>query len=84
MTLSAGDNRWTSEVMPNVGYLSSHDSRVHFGLGSIAAFDSIVVQWPVSPPYWEEFGPGPANQHFVLKKGSGKAVRDQNPNGDAP
>lgn len=84
VTLSAGDNRWTSEVMPNVGYLSSHDSRVHFGLGSIAAFDSIVVQWPVSPPYWEEFGPGPANQHLVLKKGSGKAVRDQNPNGDAP
>lgn len=34
------------EHYPTRGYLSTDDPRVHFGLGTIAKVDSIVVMWP--------------------------------------
>lgn len=34
------------EHQPARGYLSTHDSRAHFGLGDVAKLDSLVVIWP--------------------------------------
>jgi hypothetical protein len=46
LDLVAGDVRAVREVRPNSGYLSSHDPRVHFGLGRARAVDSLRVRWP--------------------------------------
>jgi len=42
----AGGRRWTEERVAGSGYLSQNDGRMHFGLGSTALIDKIVVQWP--------------------------------------
>ncbi len=34
------------EVMPTRGFQSTSDSRVHFGLDSLAVIDSLVINWP--------------------------------------
>lgn len=34
------------EHQPARGYLSTHDSRAHFGLGDLTRLDSLVVTWP--------------------------------------
>lgn len=36
------------EQQPTRGYLSTNDSRAHFGLGKFFQIDSLVVQWPDS------------------------------------
>jgi len=42
----AGGKRWMEERVAESGYLSQNDGRLHFGLGSAAAIDKIVVHWP--------------------------------------
>ena len=34
------------EHQPTRGYLSTHDSRAHFGLGKVSRIDSLLVRWP--------------------------------------
>lgn len=34
------------EHQPSRGYMSTHDSRVHFGLGATSNIDSVIVVWP--------------------------------------
>ncbi|MDR8392517.1 VCBS repeat-containing protein [Aliifodinibius sp. S!AR15-10] len=46
LTLWAGDEVFYREQMPNRGYLSSIDHRVHFGLGNNNQVDSLKVIWP--------------------------------------
>lgn len=46
VTLQAGGRRWFRDVLPNQSYCSSHDPRVHFGLGSVSRIESVVVRWP--------------------------------------
>ncbi len=41
-----GNQRQFYEHQPTRGYLSSHDPRVHFGLGAIDRLDSLEVRWP--------------------------------------
>ncbi len=36
----------TSEIHSGGSYLSQHDLRIHFGLGSATKIDSVEVQWP--------------------------------------
>ena len=43
---SAGDLQQTVVNVPQSGYLSSHDPRPHFGLGSHAAVDKLTIYWP--------------------------------------
>jgi hypothetical protein len=45
VTVSAGGRRWTRRVVPAQSYLSSHDPRLHFGLGDAAVVD-VRVRWP--------------------------------------
>jgi hypothetical protein len=42
----AGSRHWTAERVASSGYLSQDDGRLHFGLGSAAAIDKLVVHWP--------------------------------------
>ncbi len=36
----------TEEVRGGGGYLSQHDFRIHFGLGTATKIDSVEVRWP--------------------------------------
>lgn len=53
-------------------YLSSHDVRCHFGLGTSAEYARITVQWPDG--LREEFPGGAADRVMVLSRGSGATI----------
>jgi hypothetical protein len=42
----AAGKRFTDERVASSGYLSQNDGRLHFGLGSAALADKIIVHWP--------------------------------------
>jgi hypothetical protein len=42
----AGKHLWTKQVSPAGSYLSSSDTRVHFGLGAISSLDNVTINWP--------------------------------------
>ena len=42
----AGGKRWMAERVAGSGYLSQDDARMHFGLGTAATVDKIVIHWP--------------------------------------
>jgi hypothetical protein len=46
VTIRAGDITQFDEVRGGGSYLSQNDLRLHFGLGSAASIDSVVVRWP--------------------------------------
>jgi hypothetical protein len=66
----AGDRRYWRLVQPAFSYASSNDPRVHVGLGSNAAYDSILIHWPDGTS--EVFPGGPADRYNTLRKGEGK------------
>jgi hypothetical protein len=45
ITTDNGRSQW-NEVTTSVGYASSSDSRVHFGLGASAHVTELEVRWP--------------------------------------
>jgi len=45
-TVTAGDLVQFNEVRSGSSYLSQNDLRLHFGLGSKAAIDSLEISWP--------------------------------------
>jgi hypothetical protein len=44
--VQAGERTWTREVRGAGGLYSSHDRRIHVGLGEVKRVDSVRVQWP--------------------------------------
>lgn len=46
VTIVAGGKRQMLEEFPTRGYLSSVDSRLHFGLGAATVVDTVAVVWP--------------------------------------
>ena len=44
--VTAGARHWLEERVAESGYLSQDDGRLHFGLGSAATVDKVVVHWP--------------------------------------
>jgi hypothetical protein len=77
ITLRAGDRRWVRTVQSAGSYLSSSDSRAHFGLGAVERFDVIEVLWPDGKPEAskEVFPGGAVNRHVTLVRGKGRSVR---------
>ncbi|MFQ5631508.1 MAG: CRTAC1 family protein, partial [bacterium] len=61
------NKQYIRSISPSYSYLSSNDSRVHFGLGSAKNVDEIIVEWPGGKI--ESFPGVQANQIIVLKKG---------------
>jgi hypothetical protein len=53
-------------------YLSSQDSRVHFGLGDQEALDGVLVEWPDRTK--ERFEKIQADRIVTLRQGSGKSL----------
>ena len=45
VTLTTGEHKQIQEVNPGASYLSSHDVRLHFGLGTSKIVDRIEVRW---------------------------------------
>jgi hypothetical protein len=68
VTVTVGKRRWTRLVNPGTSYLSSHDPRAHFGLGSTQRVDAIDVVWPDGSR--ESFPGRAANQVVTLRKGT--------------
>jgi hypothetical protein len=66
---SAGRTIWRFSC-PHQGYQSSHDSRLHFGLGDAPAVDAIVVYWP-SGVVDKISGPIAGNLFLTLHEGKG-------------
>jgi enediyne biosynthesis protein E4 len=69
-----GDRALAAEVQGASGYLSQSDPRVHFGLGTAAAYQRIEVRWPSGER--ERFRGGKANQVVVIKQGTGERLPD--------
>jgi hypothetical protein len=67
----AGTPTLWRRVRTDGSYLSASDVRVHFGLGSAAAIDAIVVQWPDGVR--ERFTGIAADKLVTLTRGTGKS-----------
>jgi hypothetical protein len=46
VTLTAGGRAQRRDIASGDSYMSSHDPRVHFGLGRAESVDTIDVRWP--------------------------------------
>jgi hypothetical protein len=82
----AGGRSWIRTINPSGSYLCGNDVRAHFGLGSVARFDSIRVRWPHGPVETreEEFltvgkQANAVDRLVVLERGQGKPVRSEVP-----
>jgi hypothetical protein len=73
VTVRAGDRRWVGWVNPGQSYLSSHDPRVHFGLGAVERVDEVEVLWPDGAT--ERFPGGAADRLMKLKQSAQHRVR---------
>jgi len=72
VTVRAGGRAQLALALAAYSYGSSSDPRAHFGLGSAATVEEIVVQWPDGGR--ESFPGGPADREVVLRQGEGKAL----------
>ncbi len=82
ITVTAGDRQWRQPLSPGTSYVSSHDPRVHFGLGDVDQIDSVHVRWPDGSE--ETFAGGEADRHLVLSYGQGGSEPDSNDQGIEP
>ncbi len=71
VTLSAGGRTWQRQVQPSSSYLTSHDPRVHFGLGNADGVDFLDVAWPDGVA--ERFPGGAVDRVVELRRGEGLA-----------
>ncbi|MBI5433025.1 MAG: CRTAC1 family protein [Planctomycetes bacterium] len=46
IVVEAAGKRWTREMRATQGLYSSHDTRLHFGLGAAERIDKLTVRWP--------------------------------------
>ena len=46
VTITAGKVKQVDEVRSGGSYLSQHDLRLHFGLGSASSIESVEIRWP--------------------------------------
>jgi len=67
--LTAGGKKQRGDVIAGGSYASTHDPRVHFGLGDASAIDSIEVHWPSGAI--EKCAAPKLNQVLTLTEGSG-------------
>jgi hypothetical protein len=60
------------EVRANSSYLSASDARLHFGLGSAARVDEVVIRWPSGLA--EKLTSLPVDREIVIREGEGEAT----------
>ena len=71
VTVKAESRKWIRQMTPGSSYLSSHDPRLHFGLGEVEKVDEIEIIWPDGSA--EQFPGSEAKRLLVLKRGEGEA-----------
>ncbi len=72
VVVKAGQRRWVGAINPGLSFLSSHDPRAHFGLGTAERVDAIEVSWPDGR---REAFPGRAADPAVeVRRGEGKPI----------
>lgn len=64
VTAYSGNQTFYQEYHPVKGYMSSVDTKIHFGLGSNSQLDSLVIRWPVGTV--TTLNSVKANQHLKL------------------
>ncbi len=67
----AGGLKQVDEVRANSSYLSASDSRLHFGLGTAARVDQLVIHWPSG--LVEKLPPPPVDREAVIREGAAAA-----------
>jgi hypothetical protein len=72
--VKAGGLIQSAEVRANSSFESASDPRLHFGLGSAAQVDSIIVHWPSGKV--DTLGPERADQELVVQEGRGVVKRN--------
>ena len=70
LRIQAGGSVQWRQLSPNQGYCSSHDPRVHFGLGAATRIDSLTIHWAKGDE--EIFGPFAANATYSVRRGTGR------------
>jgi enediyne biosynthesis protein E4 len=73
VTVAAQGHSWVQELRCGSSYISNNDLRLHFGLGSVTAIDSIDVVWPSGLE--ERFVAAVVDGFVTLVEGSGKAIQ---------
>jgi hypothetical protein len=66
--VTSGDFSQIQEVQSQSSFVSSNDSRLHFGLGQSKKAE-VKVRWPSGE--WESIPSVPANQLVTIKEGGG-------------
>jgi len=67
--VTTGSLQQTAEVRTNSSFESASDPRLHFGLGSAARVDSVVVRWPSGKV--DTIGALGVDQQIVVEEGKG-------------
>ncbi|TDQ14699.1 VCBS repeat protein [Algoriphagus boseongensis] len=76
--IKAGNDTYFQEFQPVKGYMSSVDSRLHFGLGTHTVAEQIEITWPDGSA--SQFHNIPSNQIFKpSKKSSSPSLNNSNP-----
>jgi len=73
ITMKAGSRLFVDEVRSGSSYDSNNDIRVHFGLGSIKAIESLEIRWPSG--LFEKFGNLAVDKIHTLKEGAGALIK---------
>jgi hypothetical protein len=74
VTVTAGKQSQTEEVMSGSGYYSHNDFRLHFGLGQAEVVDRVQVRWPSGEV--ETFRSVPSNLLIIIEEGKGITRRE--------
>ncbi|HLK58361.1 MAG TPA: CRTAC1 family protein, partial [Chthonomonadaceae bacterium] len=69
LRLQAGGLRQTRLCHADGSYMSSSDPRVHFGLGSAARVEELIVQWPSGQT--DRLSSIPVDRYITLREGQG-------------
>jgi len=73
--ITAGGMTQTDEIHSGGSYLSQHDVRVHFGLGTATKIDSLEIQWPSGAS--DTVRDLPADKFYAVLEGKGIVQREQ-------
>ncbi len=65
----SGGQQLTREVYTGRGARMGDPYTLHFGLGTSASIDSVIVKWPVNPPVYETFKGLEVNRAYTLFEG---------------
>ena len=68
VTVTAGGGKMTRDIASGDSYLSTHDPRLHFGLGKAERAEEVLVRWPDGTRSVRT--DVPARQFLLVKKGS--------------